>query len=102
MAALLRITARHPALVFMVIGLVAGFLDRGDPADCGRRRFAVRPAAARILGWSARRRSWRLLSHWRLAGRGRRVVLDVGRAGVQTLSAAAGPQGENGCYCYPG
>jgi hypothetical protein len=26
MAAVLRITARHPVLVFMVIGLVAGFL----------------------------------------------------------------------------
>jgi hypothetical protein len=82
MAAVLRITARHPVLVFMVIGLVAGFLTA-----------AIRPIAdADVLPYGLPHGflggllgvglgAFLVTGGWR-DGAGRRVVLDVGRAGV--------------------
>jgi hypothetical protein len=43
-----RGVARHPVLAFMLIS-VDWLCDGGDPADCGLRDLAVRPAIARVF-----------------------------------------------------
>jgi membrane protease YdiL (CAAX protease family) len=43
-----RGVARHPVLAFMLIR-VDWLCDGGDPADCGLRDLAVRPAIARVF-----------------------------------------------------
>ena len=62
----LRGIARHPVVAFMLI--ILGVLrDGGDPADCGCRDLAVRPAVARS-GWGSGRRPRCLPGYGRAGG----------------------------------